>query len=461
VDIAALVRDYHGDSNFVAGEAFDATPANIDARTEFAALPNGMRVSLLSKKTRGGQVLGRLVLRIGSEESLTGKTAAADMAADMLNRGTATLTRQQLQDSLDRLKARVGVGSSPGRVTFTIQTVAKSVPAVLALVAQMAMHPSFDAKEFDQLKQGNLADLESNKSDPEALAGIAFGRRMNPKPVGNPLYTPTIDEQIAMTQGVTLDQVKLFHAQFYGAAAADLVLIGDIDTAKVRAAVGGDLGAWKAATPWVRLPNTYQHIDSSSNSIETPDKANAVFLAGLNLKMNDSASDYAALILGNFIVGGTESSRLWTRIREHDGLSYGVYSSLAVPAAGDGAMWQVSAIYAPQNAAHLIADFHEEIARVLKDGVTEQELAIAKSGYLQRRAQSRANDNELASILVARRDVGRTMTYDAKLDASLRAATVQQVNDALRKYITPADFTSVKAGDFAKPAPAAPAKPAP
>jgi zinc protease len=239
------------------------------------------------------------------------------------------------------------------------------------------------------------------------------------------------------------------------------VLIGDIDTAKVRSAVAGDLGAWKAATPWVRLPNVYQRIDSSSNSIETPDKANAVFLAGLNLKMNDSASDYAALILGNFIVGATESSRLWTRIREHDGLSYGVYSSLAVPAAGDGAIWQVSAIYAPQNAAHLIADFREEIARVLKDGVTEQELATAKSGYLQRRAQSRANDNELAAILVARRDVGRTMTFDAKLDASLRGATVQQVNDALRKYITPADFTSVKAGDFAKPAPAAPAKPAP
>jgi zinc protease len=454
VDIVALVRDYHGDSAFVAGEAFDATPANIDARTEFAALANGMRVSLLPKKTRGGQVLGRLVLRMGTEESLTGKTAAADMAAEMLSRGTATLTRQQLQDSLDRLKARVGVGGSAGRVTLTIQTVAASVPAVLSLVAQMATRPAFDAKEFDQLKQEQLADLESNKSDPDALAGIAFGRRLNPKPAGNPLYTPTIDEQIAMVKGVTLDQVKQFHAQFYGAASADLVLIGDLDTAQVRASVAKELGAWKAQSPWVRLPDPYQKIDSSSLSIETPDKANAVFLAGLNFKMNDGASDYAALVLGNFILGGSESSRLWTRIREHDGLSYGVYSSLAVPSTGDGARWQVYAIYAPQNAARLVADFREEIARALKDGVTAEELATAKAGYLQRRAQSRANDNELVSILVARRDVDRTMKFDAQLDAALRAATVQQVNDAIRKYITPADFTSVKAGDFAKAAPA-------
>ena len=149
-------------------------------------------------------------------------------------------------------------------------------------------------------------------------------------------------------------------------------------------------------------------------------------------------------------------------MRQKEGLSYGISSQFQASSLDRTRRLARSyAIYAPQNAAHLIADFREEIARVLKDGVTEQELATAKAGYLQRRAQSRANDNELASILVARRDVGRTMKFDAQLDAALNAATVQQVNDALRKYITPADFTSVKAGDFAKAAAAAPVKPAP
>ncbi len=352
VDIMALVRDYHGDSNFVAGEAFDASPANIDARTQFATLPNGMRVSLLSKKTRGGQVVGRLVLRLGTEQSLTGRAEAGEMAADMLDRGTATLTRQQLKDSLDRLKARVGIGGSARSVTFTIQTVQASVPAVLALVSEMARKPRFDSVEFEQLRQEQLADLEQNVSDPEALAGTAFSRRLRPKPVGNPLYTPTIEEEIAMTKGVTLAQTKAFHADFYGAAAADLVLIGDIDTAAVRKWAASDLGNWKAPTAWVRIPNPYQKVDSSSLSIETPDKANALFYSGLNVKLNDASPDYAAVLIGNTILGGAESSRLWTRIREHDGLSYGVGSRFSIPAVDDGGSWTVNAIYAPQNAAH-------------------------------------------------------------------------------------------------------------
>ncbi len=177
------------------------------------------------------------------------------------------------------------------------------------------------------------------------------------------------------------------------------------------------------------------------------------------MKLNDASPDYAAVLIGNTILGGAESSRLWTRIREHDGLSYGVGSRFSIPAVDDGGSWTVNAIYAPQNAAHLIADYQEELARILKDGVTAEELATAKSRWLQLTQQSRSNDGELAAILVARRDVGRTLVFDAKLEAQVKSLTVQQVNDALRKYIVPADLINVKAGDFAKPAPAAPAKP--
>jgi zinc protease len=403
--------------------------------------------------------VGRLVLRLGTQQTLTGRAEAGSMAADMLDRGTATLTRQQLKDSLDRLKARVGIGGSARSVSFTIQTVSASVPAVLALVSEMARRPRFDSVEFEQLRQEQLADLEQSKSDPQDLASTAFSRKLRPKPAGDPLYTPTIEEEIAMTKGVTLAQAKAFHAEFYGAAAADLVLIGDIDTAAVRKWAASDLGGWKSATAWVRLPNPYQRIDSSSLSIETPDKANAVFLSGLQVKMNDTSPDYAALYVGNTILGGAESSRLWTRIREHDGLSYGVGSQLGVPSVDDGGSWTVFAIYAPQNAAHLTADYQEELARILKDGVTADELATAKARWLQLRQQSRSNDGELASILIARRDVGRTLAYDARLEEQVKALTVEQVNAALRKYIVPTDLTNVKAGDFAKPAPPPPAKP--
>ena len=464
VDIAALVNGYKGDTGLVAGEAFDASPANIDKRLVLGTLPNGMSWALLPKKTRGGMVNGRVVLRFGTAQSLTGQRTAASMAAGMLDRGTAALTRQQFKDSLDRLKARVGVGGSADRVTVSFQTVAASVPAVLQLIADMTRTPRFDAKEFEQYRQETLAGLEQSKSDPEELGSIEFSRRVDPHPAGDPLYTPTIDEQVKDVTAATLDQAKQFQAAFYGAAAGELVLIGDLDSAKVRAQAARLFGDWKAQQPFTRIARPYAPVAASNATIETPDKANAVYLAGLPVKVRDDDADFAAFTVGNFVLGASDGSRLWTRIREKDGLSYGVYSYLRAPALDDGGRWFVWAIYAPQNGDKLAADFNEELARVLADGITAKELETAKAGLLQRRAQSRANDSELASQIAARREVDRTFTYDAALEAGIRAATVAEVNAALKAHIVPGDLTVVKAGDFAKAkagAASAPAAPKP
>jgi len=452
VDIAALVGAYKGDTALIAGERFDASPANIDQRLVLGALPNGMRTAVLPKVTRGGMVNGRVVLRYGTEESLANQYTAAAMTAAMLQRGTVALTRQEFNDSLDKLKASVRVSDAPGRVTISFQTVKGSVPAVLKLIGDMTRTPRFDAKEFDQAKQSTLADLEQEKSDPEALGSIEFERRIDPHPVGDVFYTPTVPEEIAWLNAVTLEQAKAFHAAFYGAQAGDLVLIGDLDPAQVKAIATAQFGDFTAKQPWKMLEHPYAAVPPSSASIETPDKANALYFSGLPVKMKDGDPEFAAAYLGNFILGGSESSRLWMRVREHDGLSYGIGSGFALRAQSDGGRWSVSAIYAPQNVAHLSSDVDEEIARVLKDGVTAAELATAKAGWLQRRAQSRANDSELATLIVLRREAGRTFDYDAKLEAQVQTVTVDQVNTALRAVIEPGKLITVKAGDFAKAA---------
>ena len=455
VDIAALVGAFKGDTALIAGEMFDASPANIDKRLVLGTLANGMRTALLPKVTRGGMVNGRVVLRYGSEQSLQNQYTAAAMVAAMLDRGTTALTRQEFSDSLDKLKASVRVGDAPGRVTISFQTVKASVPAVLKLIGDMTRTPRFDAKEFDQAKQSTLADLEQEKSDPQALGSIEFERRIDPRPVGDVFYTPTVPEEIAWLNAVTLDQAKAFHAAFYGAQAGDLVLIGDLDPAQIKTLAAARFGDFTAKEEWKYLAHPYAEVPASSTSIETPDKANALYFSGLPVKMTDSDPTFAAAYLGNFILGASDGSRLWMRVREHDGLSYGIYSGLTLRALSDGGRWSVSAIYAPQNAAHLASDVDEEIARVLKDGITAAELTTAKAGWLQRRAQNRANDNELATLIVARREAGRTFDYDAKLEAQVQTVTVDQVNAALRAVIDPAKLVTVKAGDFAKAAAAA------
>src|SRR6185295_17537266 len=107
VDIVAMVKDYKGDPGVAAGESFDPTPANLEARTQRFALPNGMKVALLPKKTRGETVQLQLRLHYGDEKSLFGMSPRGGLLADMLSRGTTKRNRQAFEDALDGLRAKL------------------------------------------------------------------------------------------------------------------------------------------------------------------------------------------------------------------------------------------------------------------------------------------------------------------------------------------------------------------
>ena len=177
-DIAALVKDYKGAAAVAAGEAFDPTAANIDARTLVQQLPGGMKLALLPKKTRGGTVVARLTLRWGDEQNKTGRSAACNLASAMLMRGTREHTREQLRDAFDRLKANVSVSGNGA----SIETLRPNLPAVLRLVAEILREPAFPASEFEQLKRSALTSIDDMKSDPDALAGLMLDAPPQPLP---------------------------------------------------------------------------------------------------------------------------------------------------------------------------------------------------------------------------------------------------------------------------------------
>src|SRR5262249_16542054 len=114
-DVDALVSDYQGRDPIAAGEAFDVSPANLEARTLRLTVPEGLQVALLPKKTRGEEAHATLTLRYGNAENLKDLEAAASFLPPLLLRGTRYLTRQQLVDELDRLKANLSAGSGQGR----------------------------------------------------------------------------------------------------------------------------------------------------------------------------------------------------------------------------------------------------------------------------------------------------------------------------------------------------------
>lgn len=457
-DVAALVKDYKGNALLAQGEAFDPSPANIDARTTRFELPNGFEVALLPKETRGNTVAARITLRHGSEQALMGRATAGDFAGEMLMRGTQRLSRQQFKDELDRLKARVNINGSTTQAYAIVETTRENLPAVLRLVGEALRAPAFDAKEWEELKQERLASLESQKSEPTALGSTAFRRQLSPWPKGHPLYVPTLDEQVAMIEAVKLADARRFYNDFYGARNGQMAVVGDFDPAEITAIAREVFGGWNAKQPFQRIASPYRPVDAAVVKIETPDKANAFFLAGLPLNVSDESPDYAGLVLGNYIMGGGFlNSRLATRIRQKEGISYGVGSQFFASAQDDRGQWMTYAIYAPENIVRLEEAFQDEVAKMLREGLTPEEVQAAKDGYLQTRQVSRAQDAGLAGTLVNDLYLDRTMAFDAALEAQIAALTAEQVNAAMRRHIDPNRIVVVKAGDFANKPP----KPAP
>lgn len=450
-NVQAIVAEYKGHEVVQAGEAFDASVKNIESRVQRSALPNGMKITLLPKQTRGGRVVANIVLRFGTEQSLTGKSMDGSLAAAMLSRGTTQLTREQVKDSLDKLKAQVVIFGQSASAIVMVETTRENFLPTLDLVAQELRSPRFDAAEFDKLKRERLAGIEQNKSEPMFIASTLLQRKLNPVDRNHPTYVATPDEQIADITAASLDSTRAFHTRFYGASYGDVAVVGDFDAGAVKAAVARLFGDWKNPQPYVRIARRYVALDSSTEKVETPDKANAAFFAGQNLKLSDDEPDYAAMSLANFMLGGGFlNSRLAVRIRQKEGISYGVGSGFGVQTLDSLGTFNAYAIYAPQNVNRLVAAYLEEIQKVRKEGFTAQEIESAKPGFLQQRIQSRANDDELMMTLVNRRFTGRTLGYDEKFEQQVQALTPAQVNAAVQKYLDPAHMVMIKAGDFAK-----------
>ena len=450
VDIPAMVNDYQGDPAIAAGETFDATPANLEARTERFTLPNGMKVALLPKKTRGGTVHFYLAMHYGDEASIKGREGEARLTGGMLLRGTLQHSRQEIEDTLDRLRASLSISGAQTTLSARGQTVRANLAPTLDLLAEALQHPSFPAAELDTLKRAHAAGLEQERSDPRAVAVRALARYDNPYPKGDDRYMPTFDEELAEINAPDTARLQDFHRSFYGASAAEISIVGDFDVAAVKVQLQRLLGAWRAPNRYVRVPDPLVTKRAAAMPIETPDKANAFLIGQTAFALSDNDTDYPALILANYILGGSTNSRLWNRVRQKEGLSYGIGSSMQASSWEPNTMISISAIFAPENLERLRRAVQDEVERAQREGFGSDEVADAKRALLQQRRLARSQDATLAAALTEQSFVGRTFDYSARLDAALQALDATAVNAALRKYLKPDAFASVFAGDFAK-----------
>ena len=198
-------------------------------------------------------------------------------------------------------------GSGLGTLTFTVETKRANLAAVLEILRQVLREPTLPADEFEVMKNAELASLE--QADPSRSA-LAFNQHPSPAftstPADDVRYVPTIDEQIERLKKRTIEQVRTLYNEYLGAAHGELAIVGDFEPSEVLPLLDQTLGLEGRAS---RTPGSSGRISPSlkpeRETIETPDKENAVYLAApSHARSRTTTPDYPALVVGNFILGG-------------------------------------------------------------------------------------------------------------------------------------------------------------
>jgi len=323
---------------------------------------------------------------------------------------------------------------------------------VLDLVVEMLEVPAFAPEELSILKREQLAQLEEARHEPMFLANVRLSHHLYPE--DHVSYQPTVEQMIARLTAVTREDLAAFHERYYGGARGILTLVGDLDSAsffeQARSAFadwdGPVAGEWIA--PW--YPGEVEPIDET---IDTPDKENAMLVAGMKFRMEMDDPRYPAMRLASYILGESQlDSRLAARLRQKEGISYGAWGSLTTSEIGDDGSFSAGAILAPQNMALAKKALREELERALAEGFAEEEFVKRRKSYVDERRVGLANDQVVASYTNDFLLRGETFLWFDDFLTRIASVERAQAEAVLREKLELDELSWVAAYDFSKAA---------
>ena len=448
IDSAKLLSGYQGAKAVAAIDSFPMTNTEIEARTIKTTLPGGMKIATLTRPAKGDRVVGTLHAHWGSLDTLQGKRIDALMLDSMMLKGTSNLSRQALEDKLNQLDATLNtnVGIAGAALEFSVPKA--NLPQLVELMRDVMRKPVFPQTEFEQAQRAAISANQAARTNPSALAGIALMRNQVRYPDDDLRAIWTLPQSQEAAKASSLPRMQAFYQAYAGAHNSELAVVGPVEPGQVAELFKNAFDDWKSSEPYVRIPHPPQDHPPARVALNTPDQANAVYLANQAIEIDDDNADLPALNIAVQLLGGRSDSRLPKRLREKDGLSYGVNSSLNTSIGDKSGSLTINGSYAPQNREKFEAGVREELERALKDGFSAAEVAAAKGTLLKSRRQSLNQETTVSAILAGNLYWDRTMLVREKRDQRYAEVTVEEVNAALRKYVKPEKLSVAVAGDF-------------
>lgn len=455
-DIKKLLDGYKGKEEVAQKENFENSIANIKKNTEYGSLGNGARYALLQKPTKGDKINASIAIRFGDENSLMNKKYAPYLVADMLKTGTTSRSRKQISDELDRIKTDISFFGTPTGVLINVNTDKKNLAAALTLLDDLLRNPKFDQAEFEKTKLETKAGIETGLSDPQTLAFEKLEKLTTNYPKGHPGYASSSEEKLEDLANTTLDDVKTYYKDFFGANNSISSFVGELDKKQITDFLQKTFGTWDSKMKYTTIAPKYFDVKGTTEAIKTPDKTNAMLVGNININISQTHSDYPALYMANELLGGGAflSSRIPQRLRENEGMSYGAGTFMNSEYKYDVTNWGLYAIFNPLYKGRLDSALKQEIDKAISGGFTKDELEKSKNAWLEGNKTNLGDNRFLANQLRWYMRDGRDLDDFTLFENKIKSVSLDAVNASLRRYFDKSKLVMVYGGDFDKGKPA-------
>lgn len=409
-------------------------PAEVD-------LPNGIHLMLLEDHRVPLVTFQLQIPGAGGYFDPADQLGLAQMTATMMREGTSKQTTLQISEMLETKASTVTVGAGLSSVTSTVSgsSLTENFADTFALAADILLRPSFPQEEFDRYKTRTKTGLVQQRSQPGFLASERFSKLMyGSHPSGRASLTPEAIDK------VTRDALVNFHKTKYVPDHAVLAIAGDISMAEARKAIDAHLGGWaKAGVPAPKTDEPGAPPAGQVHFVARPDSVQTTIWVG-SPAISRTSPDYDIVTVMNAVIGGGPTGRLFTKLREEKGYTYGAYSNVSqVPYRGH---WLASMDVRSEVTEAAMTDLMAEIARMRTEPVPQKEFDDKRRGIIASFALTLESPQAVIANHITRWIYKLPPDYWEKLPDRIMAVTQAQVQEAAKKYLDPARLQIVTVG---------------
>ncbi|SFD94523.1 M16 family metallopeptidase [Flavobacterium phragmitis] len=386
-------------------------------------------------------------ISLGNYASETKNNSIPALTASMLSKGTTLNDKFKFSEKLQKLGVTLNVNASTFKINIGFKCLKKDLDQVIALLAEELRNPLFDAKEFENLKQQFIGNTQQDLNDPGERGSIALSQSIYPK--NNPNYSLSVEENIENIKRATLEEIKAFHKKYFGPASMRLVIVGDTEGANLNNSLKKSFKNWNGGVTEKLKFEEASKSNSKTEVVTIPEKPSAELFIGQFTGLKRADADYIPFFIGNYTLGAGFAGRLMQTVRDNDGLTYNISSGIG----GNietGGYWFVNASFNPNLFQKGFDATMVQVDKWVKEGITAAELENKKTNLIGSFKVGMSTTNGMARTILSFMERGLEPNYIDLYPKDIEKATLQQVNDAIKKYVKLDKMIIIKSGSLDK-----------